>query len=173
MTVDLGESLLLLECSHCVLEDSVVHSFATSSRSYNHETVTHLDGIVDLEHFLNEKRNFLNIVMGTTVANFLLEVTVIYLGSLKTWEQIQDNVLEQRNIILEEFWHVDISQGSEKKLLLIGVWIVSFKKTCSVDDRSHCSHTVIVMILGRELLRGKSESGDHLFSETTTFKETE
>jgi hypothetical protein len=54
MSVDLGEPLFFLKVGHGSLKDFVVRGFATACGADDHETVTHLDGVVELEDLLNE-----------------------------------------------------------------------------------------------------------------------
>jgi hypothetical protein len=46
---------------------------------------------------------------------------------LNTWEQIEDDILKQWNIVLQELGYIDISESSKQELLLVGVWVICFQ----------------------------------------------
>jgi hypothetical protein len=58
-------------------------------------------------------------------------------------------------------------------LSLIIIRILTLEDTCCVNDGSYCSHTIVIMILGRKLLGGQLEGTDHLFGQNSSSLETE
>jgi hypothetical protein len=75
--------------------------------------VTHLDRIIKLRHLLDEERNLLDIEVSTTVRDLAHKVTIVNLWSFQTREKIHDDVFEERDIVLQEFGNIHISQSSE------------------------------------------------------------
>ena len=55
------ESLLMGKRGHGTLQHPVVARFTTAGGSDDHESVTHPDGIVELEDLLNEELDFLDV----------------------------------------------------------------------------------------------------------------
>jgi hypothetical protein len=102
-----------------MLQNFVVGSFTSSSWSDNHETMSNLDGIIKLHDFLVEKFNLLHIVELAGFSDSCSKVSIVDLWSFNTWEQIQNNILEQWNIIFQELRDIDISESSEKELMLV------------------------------------------------------
>ena len=155
-----------------MLQHAIVHGLATTGRSHKHEAVTHLDGVVELDDLCDEDLNWLHVVEGTGVLYGLEEATIVCFGLLDAWEEIKHDVLEQWEIILQELRYIDIAQGTEKKLTLIHVRIGTLQETCGINDRAHGSHTVIVVVLGGQLLGAELEGRDHLSCKITSCEET-
>ena len=106
------ESLLMGKRGHSTLQHPVVARFATTSWPDDHESVTHLDGVIELEDLLNKKVHLLYIIVLAGLLYDLVKIAIIEICPFNTREQVEDDVFEQRNIILQEFGHVDVSQGS-------------------------------------------------------------
>lgn len=66
--------------------------------------------------------------------NRLDEARVLLDGSIDTWEQVLDDVLEKWQIVFKELGHVNVSQCSEQQLVLIHLWIVILEQTSCIDD---------------------------------------
>ena len=156
-----------------MLQHTIVHGLSTTGRSHEHETMTHLDCIIELNDLCDEDFYRLHIIEGAGALNGLEEATIVGFGFLDAWEEIKHDVLEQREIILQELRYVDITQGTEKKLTLIHVRVGTLQETCCINDRAHSSHTVIVVVLGRQLLRAELEGRDHLSCKISTGEEPE
>ena len=99
-----------LSCS----EDLVVSGLTTTGRSNDHETMSNNGRVEKLENFLSEGLNWLDMHGFARLNNRIKQDTSVNDWLLGRWEQINDNVLEQGQIILEELWHVDISEGSQQ-----------------------------------------------------------
>jgi len=100
---------LSLERCDSLLQDLVVASLATTSGAHYHETVTHLARVVKLNDLQVKLFNILQVLDLALIVDCLNETLIFLLGSLDAWEQIENNVLEERQVILEELWHVDVS----------------------------------------------------------------
>lgn len=61
--VDFGEVILTSKVRHSVLQNSIVCGLATTGGSHQHETMAHLDGVVELYDLHNEGFNGLQIEM--------------------------------------------------------------------------------------------------------------
>jgi hypothetical protein len=70
-------------------------SFATTSWSNNHKTVTDTSGIVKLDNFVFERLNRLQFIIFAAMLNCCHKFSVINLGSLGFWEKILNDILEQ------------------------------------------------------------------------------
>jgi hypothetical protein len=165
MVVNLIESLQVLDGGHGMGQSFIVGSLASSGRSYEHETVTHLDSVVELDDFGEEGFMGLIVESHATLLHLDHQGAIVDIGLIHSREQILDDVLKERQVILEELRHINISEGSEEKLVLSHIRVLSLEQPSSIDHRLHSSHSVIVVILGRQLLRVKLEGGDHLLSQ--------
>jgi len=152
VVVDLFEVGKVSDGSHSVSESLVVRGLSSTSGSNDHESVTNLNCIVKLDGLVQEGLNRLLVEIFAAINKLGLKLSVVNDWALNTWEQIVDNVFEERYIILEELGHIDISQRSQQELVFCHIGISSLEETSGVNDRFDSSHSVIVMILRRELL---------------------
>lgn len=141
-----------LEGGHGHLQNLVVGGLATACWSDDHESVTHLNGVVKLDDFDVELLDVLQVHLLAAIFDCLSQITVCLLWACDSWEEIDDDVLEQWKIVFQELWHVDVSESSQKELVLIKLWVRGLELTSGIDDGTHGSHTVVVMILTGELL---------------------
>ena len=109
----------VLKGSHRLSQNLVVGGLCTTSGSNQHETVTHSNSIVKLDNLVEERLNRLQLVSSALLGQFLDKCLLIEFRLLDTREQILNNVLEQRKIVLKELGHIDVSQSSKKQLVLI------------------------------------------------------
>ena len=72
--------------------------------------MAHIAGIVQLHNLVDKWLNWLQLLFETGFFHFNQELTKINDGFLDTWEKIRDNILEQRQVILQELGHVDVHQ---------------------------------------------------------------
>ena len=68
MDVHFIKSIVFKSCER-FHENFHVPAFTTSSGTNKHQTVTNLDGIIQLQHFLIEARNWLEIVFENACVN--------------------------------------------------------------------------------------------------------
>lgn len=116
--------------------------------------MSNLNSVVELHDLLVEQSDFLNIEVLTGFSDRHSKIAIINHRSLNTREQIDDDIFEEWNVIFEELRNIDFSECSEHKLMFVVIRELAFKDTTSVDDRAHCSHTIVVVILRGELFRG-------------------
>ena len=62
-------------------------------------------------------------------------------------EQIGSDVLEERDILRQEFSQVDVFDGSEQEFGLVLVDVLPLEVTSSSQDRLDSTHTKIIMVL--------------------------
>jgi len=142
------------EGCHSGSKHLVVLGLATTGGSNQHETVTHRTSIVELDDLVNETVNRLKLVLVALLLEFDEQSTEINLWLSDSREQIRDNVLEQRQIVLQELGHVDITQRAQQDLSLSGIRVerVRKKQTSGINDGSDSTHSVVIMVLAGELL---------------------
>lgn len=133
----------------------------------------HLNCVIKLSHFLNKRFAGLKYHFLTGLFDRIKQITVLNNWLLDSWKQILDDILKEWEIVFEKLGDIYVSKGSQKKLLFIHVGGSAFEETSSIDDTTHCPHTIIVMVLGRQLFRGKLESSYHLLCQATAFGEPE
>mmetsp|Transcript_154847 Transcript_154847/g.495184 ORF Transcript_154847/g.495184 Transcript_154847/m.495184 type:complete len:213 (+) Transcript_154847:2404-3042(+) len=124
-----------------------------------------LDHVEQLELLLDEVVGGLQVLHMRRGLACLLQFPVVHLRSLNTWEEVGDNVIEEREVVAQELWHVHISEGSEQDLRLALVRVLPLVEACSLDDRLHGAHAVVVVRLRGKLLAAKLERRDHLLGE--------
>lgn len=83
---------IVLERSDSVLKYIVVHGLTTTSRSYKHESMTHLDGIVELDDLVLEDWSVNQLEVFERVLDGVFELTIVHLGLANSREQILNNV---------------------------------------------------------------------------------
>ena len=88
--------------------------------------MTDLNSVEQLNDFVEERLSWLELVFGTRLFDLDHEVSVVNFRLFNTWEQVLNDVFEKGKIVFQEFWHVDVSQGSEKKLVFIHIWRCHF-----------------------------------------------
>ncbi len=89
------------------------------------------------------------------------ELRIIWFGEFNSGEKITGDTQEERDIIRSEFGDVDVVECTETDLVFRPVKLTS-QVTASIQDGFEGSHTEIVMVLRRQLLRGKLKRGDDL-----------
>lgn len=117
---------LSFERTHSVSKHFIGLCLSTTSRSYKHQTMTDLNSVEQLNDFVEERLSWLELVFSTRLFDLDHEVSVINVRLFNTWEQVLNDVFEKGKIVFQEFWHVDVSQGSEKKLVFVHVWCCHF-----------------------------------------------
>ena len=161
------------ESRHGGLKDLVISGLSAHSGTHNHESMTHLYGIVQLYDFIHKGFRCLEVLRLSLVGDLFQELSVVNLWLNYTGEQILDDIFEQREVVFEKFRYIDVSESSEKEQVFVHIGVLRFKYSCSVDDGSHGSHAVIVVVLGGELFRRKFKSRDHFLGERTTGRKSE
>ena len=68
--------------------------------------------VIKLENFLNEGSNGLDMQLSATLLYGFKKDTSVNYWLFGGWEQINDNVLKQGQIVSEELGHINISEGS-------------------------------------------------------------
>lgn len=149
---DIHKGILSFKSRNGSLQSLPIGSLSTAGGSHNHETVTHKNCIIQLNDLDVEVWNILQIVLFALLFNGVNEASVFLVGLLNSWEQIHNDILEEREIRGEEFGHIHITKSSEKELIFIHVWVFSLQASSSIDNRTHGSHSIIIMGLGGELL---------------------
>jgi len=98
-----------LEFGHCLRKHLVVACFASACWSDYHETVTYLDGIVELDYFVEERLFRLEVKVLACFQHLGFQLTVVLFGFLGVWEQIKDNVFEEGEIVFKELGDIHVS----------------------------------------------------------------
>ena len=75
--------------------------------------MSHLNGVVQLQNFISKGSNWDNLHLVAVLVNSIKKFSIVYLGPLKAWEQVTDDVFKQRQVVLQEFRHIYVSQGSQ------------------------------------------------------------
>jgi len=119
--------LLIFKLSLSMLQHFVIKSLTATRWADQHETVTHLARIVQLNDLVEEGGLRLHVVILATLHKLNHQLTVVNVRLFNSGEQILNNVLKQGQVIFEELWHVDIAQRPQKKLVLIHVRVGTLK----------------------------------------------
>lgn len=171
----------LLESLHqrlsYAVERLLKHSYrcglSASRRTNQHQSVSDSDGVVELEYFLHELFVLRQIQPAYADRYRLLECLPLYVRLASLGEQVVDDVPEETNVFLEEFGDVHLHKGLEKYgVLFVLVAQLSLDYPCGVDDRHDCPHSVVVVVLGGELLRGEPERGHHFLGQDSCLGKT-
>lgn len=101
---------LVLQGTQGCFENAVGFGFASTGWAHEHETVSDLDCIVELNCFWHEGRNGLKMKLRfmARFLNFLKKGSVVNDRLLHSREQVHDNVLKQGQVIFQEFGYIDI-----------------------------------------------------------------
>ena len=138
----------------------VVGCLATTRRSDNHKAVPNYGSIIKLEDLLKEGWRWLDVHLLALLHHCIPKDTTVDVRLLGGWEEIDDDVLEQRQIILQELRDVDVAESSKQELILVHVRVLALEDSGSVDDGTHSAHSVVVVILTGQLLRGQRKCRD-------------
>lgn len=125
---------------------------------------------VRLRHFGHERFGRLKVLSKANFEHIRIHQVVIRFGQRNARKEIADDTIEERNIVRQEFRQIDVDDTSEdlkakrifrtdggeadektdENIFIFG-WILLFQRTSSPKDGFDCTHTVIVVILGRQL----------------------
>jgi hypothetical protein len=101
------------------------------------------------------------------------KIFVIWLWQNCSWELIISDVVEQRKIVRQKLSQVDIVNGSEYQNTLILIHVLLFEVTCGSKHRLDSSHSIVIMLLGRKLLRAQGVCGCDLKRKGLSISESE
>ena len=139
----------------------------------HHEAVTHDSHLVKLDDLVKEVGVWLQIHLLALSPHSAEKVLIVRFRQLNSGEQITRDVLVQTQIMLEELGVVNVIDSSEHEDLLVHIVVLALKVTSGSEYRLDSSHTVIIMLLARELLRTKLVGRHNLCSQLFTEQETE
>ena len=88
MTVSLLEVLNASKLGLSPLKNLVTSSLATTGRSNNHETVSNISGVKQLEHLVDKWINSLDMEVFTLILDSVEQDTSVNDWVLNTWEKI-------------------------------------------------------------------------------------
>jgi hypothetical protein len=86
---------IILQRSEGVLQDIIIHSLATTSRSHKHESVTNLASIIKLDNLVLEDRSVHKLEVLQRGLDSVFELTIVHLRLAYSGEKILDNVGEE------------------------------------------------------------------------------
>ena len=109
-------------------------------------------GLVQLHNFINLLAESSLLVMLEAFllkhfTDFLLKILITYTRGLKSWEQIGNQTLEKRHIIVNELWHVHVSEGSHQHNVFGKVGESSLEGTCHHQHGLQSTELEVVMVL--------------------------
>ena len=70
--------------------------------------------------------------------------------------------LKKNGVIFEELWQVRVSKSANQNDVFVFVGVLPLQRTCHDENRLECSHTEIIMVLLRQLLRAQFVHLRHL-----------
>ena len=79
--------------------------------------------------------------------NSLDESVVLDLLLQNPREQVRYDAIEERKIVRQKLWDIDILQTSQQEHFLVIIWEVPLEITRRSDDRLYRSHTAVIVIL--------------------------
>ena len=74
--------------------------------------------------------------------------------------------LKQRNILCEKLGHVDVHQCPEQQHALVLLRVLQLQIPCCRQHRLHSSHTIVIVVLGGQLLGAQTVGGHNLLGQT-------
>mmetsp|Transcript_13252 Transcript_13252/g.37454 ORF Transcript_13252/g.37454 Transcript_13252/m.37454 type:complete len:371 (-) Transcript_13252:638-1750(-) len=80
---------------------------------YQHEAVAHHHHLVQLDTLLKERWQRLQVAGMAGCQQGSIQVGVVDLRQLQPREQVRQDALEQRHVLIQELWQVDVADGSE------------------------------------------------------------
>ena len=164
--------LFVVDQSEGILEHLDDLTLSRVGTTDNHQSVTDHNGLVELDALLEELSLGLNVHGVTGNSHLRLEEFIVGRRQLNTGEEIGRDTRVKRDIVRSELGQVDVLKGTKADLILRPVECSS-EVTTSSENGLEGSHTEIVMILGRELFRGKHQGGTDLDSNRLSILETE
>ena len=105
--------LFILQRSHSSLKNFITASFTATSWTYQHQSVTNLHNIIQLNDLHIENCSVLQIFFNTKLVDSLKKITIILVRLFYAREQIFHDVFKQRNIILQEFRYINITKSTQ------------------------------------------------------------
>ena len=84
------------KCAQSVLQHNVIGSLSAPSGADQHQTVSDLDGVIQLLDLVDERLSTLEIHLLATDVQLVHESTVFGHRFIDSWEKIFDDVLEER-----------------------------------------------------------------------------
>ena len=147
--------------------------FTGEGISDHHEAVTHDGHLVKLDDLVKEVGVGLQIHLLALFPHSAEKLLIVRFRQLDPGEQITRDVPVQAQIMLEELGVVNVVDSSEHEDLLVHIVVLALKVASGSEYRLDSSHTVIIMLLARELLRTKLVGRHNLCSQLFTKQETE
>lgn len=129
------------------------------------------DHIVDLDYFLVS----VGIEGQVTLLEYLdylaIKGFIVYFRGFDIFEQITCDTIKEWNIKIEEFGHIDIINSLQNKRALINPLILPLQIPSSNKHTLNCSHSIIIVLLRRQLLGAQFIRADNLAGEATGTRE--
>ena len=164
---------LILQRTHRPRQYPIILRLTPTRWTHNHQSMSHLRRIIQLYNFCYKRPVWLQISLPNFSIYLFQQFSVIYNRLFKARKKVLNNILEQRQVVFEEFRDIYISEGPEEELFFVHIGVLRFELSGGVDHGSNSSHTIIVVVLGGKLFRRKFEGSDHFFGQISTGKETE
>jgi hypothetical protein len=144
---------VFVELCECLGQNVGASGFAHTCRSYEHVAVPDLRGLEKLDDLRDEGWNNLQLVLAQLSLNLLLKKSIVDIRHIDTREKILDDSREKWQIDLQELGHIRVTHGpDEQDVLRYGI-VFTFELSSHDEDRFNGSHTEVVVVLLRELLR--------------------
>mmetsp|Transcript_24770 Transcript_24770/g.85502 ORF Transcript_24770/g.85502 Transcript_24770/m.85502 type:complete len:202 (+) Transcript_24770:5936-6541(+) len=128
----------------------------------DHEAVPDADHLIKLNVLAHEYWHRLQILPHHRVLQRRHQGPVVERRPLDAREQIGKDAVEEREVVREELWDVDVLERAKQESLFLLVGRRLLQVAGGGDDRLHRAHAVVVMVLARELLGAQTERGHHL-----------
>ena len=98
--------------------------------------MAHNHHLVGLDDLLLEEVHKLQVLLAGHPLHGIQEDLVVGLGQLEPREQVRDDAIEQRDVVRQELWQVDIDDGAQQLRIKTGKWLAGmllFNKMCKSD----------------------------------------
>jgi hypothetical protein len=111
----------------------------------------YLNHVIQLIHLVYEWLNVLQVALFYALSYVLRQFPIGSRVHDHVLEQVLSYAFEQRQVVSEELRQIDLIDTSEDKHAFTFILLVLFKVLCRSEHGLDCSHSVIIMILVRQL----------------------
>jgi hypothetical protein len=96
-----------------------------------------------LLNFLNEKVSVLQVGLHASFFDSIVQNVIVWRRQLDSGEKIRGDAVEQRQIVVEELWQVDVNDGTEHQHIFVLVRIFQLQyQITSLITRAHHKNTL-------------------------------
>jgi hypothetical protein len=144
----------IAEGGHGLGEDIGTGGLTGCCLAYDHDSKSHIECLEKLDCLFSQARHHLQVHRCADTIDLVFEFSVVRFFDLSVWEKVRNQGLKKWQILFQKLRYVGVPHGPNKYFLLTtSLLISSFQSSSHHQHTLNRSHTKIIMVLLRKLLR--------------------